>query len=286
MDGLLEWMSYRKSGGKNSVREFLRDRESESLALYRLSVLGHVERDAEHRWRIAPPVLAGSSGQNGSSSVLCGARTPALLRRLRSACSNAGATCRETEQAVGPAVITVHTEGPDRMREVADQSAIPLQDDAAFTMLACLPEIREWSGRPCEMVAGRVVSVHRFSRSKLRWEASSIDAANAARRGLFRVKRDRDTVTILKRSPSDLVEMEPAAGRFWIAARRRLIRWDSGSLRFSFPRALFPPLLIARALTICTGAFPERDANSSAIFREVPESTARLAISLSGLRLA
>jgi hypothetical protein len=286
MDTLLEWMSYRSTGGRNAVREFLRDQQSEFLVLNRLSILGHVETAADHKWRVAPPVLAGLSRDGTASAVLCGARTPALLAQLKSACSNAGAVYHYASQLEGPAVITVEAKGPDGLQAVSEQTGIPLQHDAAFTMLACIPAIREWPGHRCGMVAGRVVSVHRFSRSELRWEPSSLDAANAARRGLFRIKRDWDTTTIRKRGPADLAAVEPAAGRMWVAAGQRVVRWDAQSRCFSLPRILFPPLLIARALALCTGALPARHADGRLTFPEVPARTARLAISLSGLRLA
>jgi hypothetical protein len=91
---LLEWASYRGSGRLEDVPDNLLAGERTAFVMADLAALGHADRLADGRWRVAPPALAGLSDDDfgvSPAALLCGARTPAILGRLREACGRAGA---------------------------------------------------------------------------------------------------------------------------------------------------------------------------------------------------
>jgi hypothetical protein len=288
-DVLLEWMSYRTSGDVRDVPPEL----AEIARIYRvlddLSMLGHVEKTDRTSWRVAPPVLAGMPGDCGgpSTAVLCGARTFGILSRLDHGCHETGTEKITIAVANRPSVIRLTAPSPAAMMATAAQAGLPLQRDASLTLLACLPAISDWPRTACAMVAGRVETVRRFSRSRLKWVESSLAEATDASRGLFRIRRDWDSVTILKSARTECARIDDRAGRLIVAAKGRHVRWDAKAGVMSFPLELYPPAIIARALSLCAGALPAYSARDRVVrFSGVTPVILRLALAITGLRLA
>jgi hypothetical protein len=185
-----------------------------------------------------------------------------------------------------PSIVRLAAPSMAILVEVSAEAGVPLQSDAAYTLLACLPVIGEWPRQPCRMVAGKVGAVLRFSGSKAEWVESSLAEATAAKKGFFRIKRDWDSVSILKLTALDCAYIDDRAGRLAAAARHRHATWNAGSRSFSLPVRLVPPAAIARALTLCTGELPHFDRASRRVeFAGVRPATARLALAITGLRL-
>lgn len=287
-DLLLEWMSFRGEGRLNDLPTELNPSPPRRI-LDDFSMLGHLEMPTASSWRIAPPVLAALPSQKnpGLAAVLCGARTPGVLTRLATACSTIGVPMLVAPVPNRPSLIRVEAPSMGVMVEVAAHAGVPLQNDAAYTLLACLPAISGWPRRACQMVAGRVETVLRFSGSRADWVDSSLAEATAARKGFFRIKRDWDWVSILKSSQSDCAYIDDRAGRISTASRLRHASWDSASQTLGLPLQLFPPPAIARALTLCSGVLPQFDRASRRImFAGVGPAMLRLALAITGLRLA
>jgi hypothetical protein len=177
------------------------------------------------------------------------------------ACRVTGAEMTVTAIPNRPSIVRIGCRSTTDLAAIAAEAAIPVQSNAAYTLLACLPAIRNWPRTPCAMVAGRVETVRRFSRSRsqIRWVTSSLAEATASRNGFFRIKRDWDWVSILKSSETDCAYIDDRAGRMSIASKLRAASWDAGSRTFSLPIQLYPPATIGRALTLCTGALPQFD---------------------------
>ena len=235
-DLLLEWMSFRRSGDLVDVpAEFAGSTRVQRIA-DDLSMAGHLEMTAPSSWRIAPPVLAGFPGdaKESTTAILCGARTSGVLARLDAASARQAVTVKTTAVPSRPSIVSLSAASSRDLAAAADRAGLRFQRDAGFTLLACLPTIRQWPRTPCPMVAGRVDSVHRFSRSKLEWVQSSLDEATKKRIGLFRIKRDWDWVTILKSGESACARIDDRAGRFIVAAKQRDARWDANSRTLSF----------------------------------------------------
>lgn len=254
-----------------------------------LAMLGHLEIVNGMSWRIAPPVLAGlpSDRADGPCAILCGARTPGVLTSLGTACRSAGAQMTVTVVPDRPSIVRVTAASKTALASAAAEAGIPLQRETAFTLLACLPTIRNWLRTPCPMVAGRVHTVRRFSRSKVRWVSSTLAEATDAKAGFFRIKRDWDWVSILKTGVTDCAYIDDRAGRLAVAYRLREARWNAHSRTLSLPSQLYPPGTIGRALTLCTGSLPQFDATSHQVsFSGVTPEILRLTLAITGLRLA
>jgi len=288
-DRLLEWMSFRRSGRVGDIASDLADAGTIRRTVDDLATLGHIELLPGGDWMIAPPVLAmlPERPDGGASAVLCGARTAGVLASLASGCGSAGVLLDTHAAAARPSVIRVMAGSTSALAAAAYAAGIPLQHDAALTLLACTPAIRDWPRTPCPMVAGRVEMVRRFSRSRIGWIASTLAEATAARSGFFRIKRDWDWVSLLKTDVSECAYIDDRAGRLAAAANLKAAAWTASAGVLDLPGQLYPPAPIARALTLCTGLLPQYDAASRRLsFTGVPPKILRLTLAITGLRLA
>ncbi|MBR1217497.1 hypothetical protein JQ557_05835 [Bradyrhizobium sp. U87765 SZCCT0131] len=287
-DRLLEWISYRESGRLNDLPfELVPDRRPYRV-MEDLAVLGHIELDGD-RWHVAPPVLAalGEDSENSATAVLCGARTRGLTDRLSKVCAKYGAETHSVAQTERPECTLVTAATSSLLCTIAAEAALNWQRDAAFTLLASLPAIAAWPRKPCEMVAGKVEEVRRFSKSSLRWMDSSLDEARDAVRGLFQIKRDWNSIVLLKDSKDSQSEIDAAAGRLAVVAGARKLHLDLKTRSLRMPAALRPPTLITRSLALCSGMLPEFGRERRELtFRGISHRTAHLATSITGLKLA
>lgn len=291
-DLLLEWMSFRCAGKMDDLPAELMGESRARRVLDDFAMLGHAELQ-NASWRIAPPVLAGlpHRTESGATAVLCGARTPGVLSRLDTACTLAEIRVAIERVPDRPSVVTVEAPSKDALVTAAKAAGIAFQNEAAFTLLACSPTIREWPRTPCAMVAGRVETVLRFSQSRVGlstngWVESTLTEAAAAKAGFFRIKRDWDWVSILKTGVSECAYIDDRAGRLAAAAKLRAVSWDGRSLRLGLPSQLCPPSTIARSLALCTGALPHFDAESRRLsFAGVTPEILKLMLAITGLRL-
>jgi hypothetical protein len=288
-DRLLEWISYRGNGRTTDLPADLVAEDGPYRIIADLAVLGHVELEADNRWRVAPPVLAalGEESEQRANAVLCGARTRGLVDRLAKACTAQGAEMQSIAQSKRPDCLLVTAATTSDLCAIATAAALNWQRDAAFTLLASLPTIATWPRTPCQMVAGKVEEVRRFSKSNLRWTASSIEEARHAVRGLFQIKRDWNSIVLMKDGIDSQSEIDLAAGRLAVAAGTRKLQLDLKSRSLRIPAALRPPTLISRSLALCSGMLPEfgREKRDLA-FRGISHRIAHLAVSITGLRLA
>lgn len=288
-DLLLEWMSFRRAGRMADVPTDLADGAAVRRTLDSLSVLGHLELLNGTSWKIAPPTLAGlpTYAAREAAAVLCGARTPGVLASLTAACQGVGAKVATISVPSRPAVIRVTAASSAELASAAFAARIPLQHEAALTLLACTPAIRDWPRTPCSMVDGRVETVRRFSRSRMGWVESSLSKAAAAKTGFFRIKRDWDWVSLLKTGVSECAYIDDRAGRLSAAAKLKVVSWTANSRTLELPSQLFPPVAIARALALCTGVLPRYEAASRRIsFDDIPPEILRLTLTITGLKLA
>lgn len=108
-----------------------------------------------------------------------------------------------------------------------------------------------------------------------------------ADRGLFLIKRDYDSIVLLKDAAESQSEIDLAAGRLVVAKGARELHIDLKSQSLRLPWTLTPPVLVSRALTLCSGLLPEvwRE-RKELVFRGVTGRMARLAAAVLGLRVA
>ncbi|MCQ8279959.1 hypothetical protein NFI95_16070 [Acetobacteraceae bacterium KSS8] len=285
-DAVLHWMSFRRSGKIVDLCADLAGSTPARRVLGDLVTLGHVEMTGVDGWRVAPPVLAGLPQEVGSSAVLCGARTPALLESLGRASDAWACRLSVLPQSEGPAVVTVTAPTSDALVHLAESVGLPFQAEAGLHLLACSPSIREWPRTPFPMVEGKVDTVRRFSKSRMRWVASSLVEATAAAKGFFRIKRDWDWVSLLKSGPGSASVIDDRAGRMAAAAKCKVVRWTRDGGLLSLPAQLYPPGIMARGLALCSGELPRFDRETRQIaFAGVRPEHLRLFLALTGLRL-
>jgi hypothetical protein len=285
-DSVLEWMSFRRSG---KIAE-LGSHVTAGVNLHRivddLATLGHAEKVGVDGWRIAPPVLAGLPRETGVAAVLCGARTPALLRTLDTVTASSGAQMKSLQKGMLPQTITVMASSSDALAETAQAAGLPLQMNAGFHLLASTPSIREWPRRPIPMVQGKVGSVLRFSRSRMGWVASTLAEATGAAKGFYRIKRDWDWVSLLKSAPEVAALIDDRAGRLAASAKCKVVRWSREERVLTLPVQLLPPIIMARGIVLCSGHLPSFDRVTMQIsFAGVQLEHLRLILALTGLRL-
>jgi len=288
-DTLLEWMSY---AGQGRIDDLPQELAGTGTARHRLIdtlvTLGHAEVPTTSTWRIAVPCLAElpiePSGRH--VAVLCGARTPGVLHRLTAACESSSGTLRSAAAGHVPSIVEVECSSRSDLRRISMHAGIALQDEAAFTLLACLPTISSWPREPRAMIAGRVGEVRRFSRDRLQWQQTSLEEAAKARSGFFRIQREYDWVSLLKLGHAESASIDDRAGRLFVAAKLPAVSWCREDLTLRLPTQLIPPTPVARALALCSGKPPGFDRKDhQLVFEGVNAEMLRLTLAITGLRL-
>lgn len=286
-DTLLEWLSYAGQGRIDDLPGDLapsaRRRFVDSLVL-----LGHVEMPNPSTWRVAPPCLAELPiGPDGThAAVLCGARTPGVLARLSGACETGKGTLKIAEAEGLPSMVKVECAARSDLRRIATQAGIALQDNAGYTLLACMPAVAAWPRHQVPMIVGRVRDVKRFSREQLQWVAATLEEAIAAKSGLFRIQREYDRVSLIKLGADVSATIDDRAGRLIAAAKLRAVHWQQDAQALALPMQLLPPAPIARALALCTGQLPSFDRKTHQLnFGGINAAMLRLTLAITGLRL-
>jgi len=312
LNDLLTWMSAQGSGSWSQFRaaveelhvepcntaedgENADDATAGDLPVYqavRLSLqrLAHVEffsSTAEADWRVVPPALAIHQEGVQWVGILCGARPPGLRDRI-----GTGPVTWESQAA--PSM-------PDRIRlaasevvalETASRAAgVHIQAKAPASLLTAIPPVDD---PRCRIAATAPTvpgwTVERFLTSALRWTTrDSTDARDLeprdmhqCRTGLFRFRKKYQRLYYLcwrGKTYSAPVQV----GKYVVLRYRRLrslLQYDLSRSLLSVPVSCRPPLLIERALILCTGLLPNFDRTTGRLEYAVPRSVARLASGL------
>jgi hypothetical protein len=292
MNDLLLWLSARKFGSSQAMRAKLAELEvpqatgrmaSHRLAEWNLSKLGHVEfgpAAADSGWRVAPPVLAAGEYRGPARAILCGARTPVLVKRLSAA---AGTSFRVRQQSSGPDVIEVACPNAPALAQLARQAEITVQWNASLAMLAASasPKSAVLQRRPLP-IGGWVVA--RFSKSQLRWVESSQEEARSAVAGLFRFKAEYGTEYVLVEAGDAYASGAPEGKFRVLRERNRALSYDGAAQELLISSSCRPPLLVERALVLCSGHLPSyRD--GKLIYVQVERSIALAVAAVLGQRI-
>lgn len=308
-DRLLLWMSARSRGSWPQFRAAVEglhvadsdDRETElvedavgqdGLPLYQalrlnLQRAGHAEFFAgaeESGWRVTPPSLAAIDQPEGSLGVLVGARSVRLLERLRSA---AGARLETAALAAHwPSAIFVRGTSLAELADLTALAGLHMQPDAPRALLGSIPAVDDPAiRRAAEIPIGADWRIERFDAAASRWKASTRAELDGGRRGLYRFSLAYRK-HVLFCDGGRAFEVPPSVGKFLAARRRRLkvMRYDSANRTLCLPSIFRPPLLVERALVLCSGRPPAYEARAQAsgllTYPDVPADVARLAASL------
>ncbi len=312
LNDLLTWMSARGSGSWSQFRaaveelhvepgnaeedgESADDATASDLPVYQavrlgLQRLAHVEfysSTAEADWRVVPPALAVHQEGDQCVGILCGARPPGLRDRI-----GTGPVTWESQEAPGM---------PDRIRLVATELAalqtaskaagVHIQLKAPVSLLAAIPPVDDPRSRvPAKAPAAPGWAIERFVTSTLRWTTrDSMDKrdlgfqdVHGCRTGLFRYRMKYQRFHYLRwRGRTYSVPVQ--VGKYAVLRYRRvrgLLHYDPSRSLLSVPVTCRPPLLIERALILCTGLLPNLDRTTGRLEYCVPRRVARLAAGL------
>lgn len=282
---LLVWMSFRQNGATADLPSELLAGARPADVLRDLAVLGHIDFEGPNRWSVAPPVLAANGiGEFATRAILCGARTPLLISRLLDCAQKYGGQVTAAAHRIAGCV-EFAASGHEALRRIASDAGVKFQPDAPLAFLSVLPRISAWPRTPVSATIGQTAEAERFSRSRITWVPSSLDEANAAPKGFFRIVRDWDRVHVLKDGPGRQLAVEPAVGRISVARGLKVLRLDFEAHSLSIPAQLRPPLHITRALSVASGTLPAYDAASRTLtFSNLSDDTMRLAADLLELK--
>lgn len=305
LDDLLLWLSAKSNGSWplfRSAVEMLKveppdvwgdseeDRENKTagrdLPLYQelryaMERLGHVEffaKGIESGWRVVPPTVAICSDTLGRA-FLCGARSPELLEDLKSLddidvsfSGSHGGPSRVCLRGSSPQVVAAH----------ARTLGLHAQYAAPIAILSSLPRARDprtWQRLPMPKTSGW--TVHRFSSSRFRWSEVSRAYAAKAAKGLFKFQLGFQRIYFLCWR-GDTYRVPVQVGKYALVRRRaRLLKYDSQDRVLAVPTMYRPPLLIERALILCSGLLPRIDSKTRLLeYVDVPPRVVRIAAQL------
>ena len=142
---------------------------------------------------------------------------------------------------------------------VASQGKLILEGGAIKRLMSTIPPIDNYQLRiAAELPFGEDWQVHRFSASKLRWTESSIGEARSRMFGLFQI-RVRFRREYFMKLQGTSYKLPVQVGKYVVLRRahRKVLSYDYERRVLSMPVFDRPPLLLDRALTLCTGLIPE-----------------------------
>lgn len=283
-NALLLWMSAREAGSWHQFRGAIerlhveQDNGSDAAATqegwqdfplhqqlrFNLERLGHAEfaiSGQSIRWRIAPPVLAISKQRDGWLGVAAGARSQQLLRRLGSSPLAQSAEMH----AACPDVLLLRGEDPRALATHAANAGMLIQQDAPAAILACSDPIDAKRLRvPIDVPRGSDWIIQRFCTNGLKWVPAARSEIADATGHLFSFEFQHIR-HVLFCSDGTACSTTPAIGKYLALkrARRSVLRYDPQAGRLSVPSSCRPPILIERALALCSGRPPLYEVASS-----------------------
>ena len=305
LDLLLLWLSAKGQGSwsqfRGAVEELCIEQEYDTpettddldragvngsdLPLYQwtrfaLQRLGHVEffsTGTDHDWRVVPPVVALLPSQP-SEGILCGARSSGLLKRLDLVDD------LEVISADAPGMPQrIVVRGPSQsIAFAASRLGLLVQANTATAILSAVPVVQDpaaWCRTAVPDTQGW--TVHRFSSARLRWTESTKTDAMRTRTAFFRFVMRHQRFYYL-RWRGDTYRVPVQVGKYVVMRKTRgLVAYDAATRTLSVPVSCRPPLLIERALILCSGLLPAFDAPSRRLkYTCIPPHVARLTAQL------
>ena len=303
---LLIWMSVRVEGSwpqfRSAVdglnveedapdsREAGEDAATNDLPLYQVVRLGlerlaHVEFSSvanDRRWRVVPPTLAITRSGNEFVGILCGARSPALRASLFQLSGNVSVDLHPAQGM--PDRICLVSPDIDSLDCAGQGLGLHVQPSAPTALLAAIPPVDDPRSRfPSEPPSTPGWTIHQFSTTSLRWQGADFQRVLSASFGLFRFQLRYQRFYFL-RWRGRTFQVPVQVGKYAVLRRRRnrpLVWHERSQGVLSVPVACRPPLLIERALVLCSGQLPRVDGATGRLeyWRVTPE-IARMAAAL------
>lgn len=299
-DNLLLWMSARKKGSWQQFRAAVEEQHFDShtdkslddedteesgfpiyhelrLNFQRLAHAEFINKEGQYGWRVVPPALSVYAGPSGKIGVLCGARTLGTLERFRTATQSSSLHVSSVLEA--PQTLTIIGADDHLMRQIAMECGLQTQIGAPLSVLLALPSIENSEAfLPAEMPIGDAWSVERFSCSQKIWAKVTPDDARRAVGGLFRF-RHQYRREIYRKKNTETFAISSQVGKYLLLRekRRRVMKYNSETFTMHIPAVYRPPMLVERALILCSGQLPAYSAYEGTGFLEYSNVSAEVA---------
>ena len=274
-------------GGNSETDE---EAMSDNLPVYQavrlgLERLAHVEFRSvvsDRGWRVVPPTLAITGSGDDYRGILCGARSPGLSASLLRLSGNVSV---DSQSALGvPDRICLASTDSEFLEYAGQALGLHVQPSAPTVLLAAMPPLddpRNWFSSEPPSAPGWTID--QFSTRNLRWTGATPESVSCTIFGLFRFQLRYQRFYFL-RWQGRTFRVPVQVGKYAVLRRqrnRRLIWYDRSQAVLSVPIACRPPLLIERALVLCSGQLPRLERETGRLhYSRVTREIARMAATL------
>lgn len=249
-----------------------------------LSALGHIDLTLEpstlrpESWAISPPTLAFIP--NDKQAIICGARCPELIQRIRDDAEAIGGNIETTRNKVGPKLIRIHNLEITELKDVIESTGehlgiqLGLTESAGSKLAHLLPSLNDIAKvLPPASLSGH--RIERFDLNSAKWKSSDdVTIAGAYRittnpwSFAWRSKLDKK----LRAGDSRLVKYLAAT-----EMKRTLLYYDRTRKRLVAPLGAALPGLYERAVVLCSGIPPSIHMNKLC-YESIPDDVAEAII--------
>jgi hypothetical protein len=258
------------------------------LNLERLGFAEFFGAAGDEEWRVAPPVLVVGRFGGRQAGFLTGARSDAVMQRIEVAANPHRARVEPQENC--PDSVFLETDDRSLLAHIAASAGLVSQPDAPAAILSAIPGLSSNTLIiPADAPIGREWAFERFRERDLRWETTGRAELEAASYGLFRLRFRYRTEFVL-RWAGRTFRTTPQEAKFLLLrrVRKHVLTYDPQSTTLTVPAICRPPLLIDRALLLCSGRLPKfeiREAAASLLYQDISSAIASTVASLLRQRL-
>jgi len=302
-NNLLLWMSARGSGSLRQFRRAIEELrvEAEELDIDGISSgsiwgfagsgrlspyvqlrldfqsLSHAEF-WENNWRVTPSTIALTRQSNLYRGVANGGRSPKLVESLQR--GYPGLNININGDSTNPDSVTMMAESMSPLIEFAERNELHVQQNAATNLLVSYGQSFDRSHFSADPVPpGPEWQISRFSTQTLSWINASQQDVERAKKSLFSYNSRDETHYFISRL-GRTSRITPQYGKYIVLQNlnRSLFHYDSSSQTLYVPGVCRPPLLVDRALILCSGTVPGFDRSTRLLaYPIVKPSIAKLA---------
>jgi hypothetical protein len=278
---LLTYLSELGHGSWSHFRQALEylANEEDDLYLYRtvkarqLSMLGHVEFafEGDLRWAVCEPTIAWLTREDRLTGVLCGSRSPRLLTAIQQSCHALGGRYQQLPQDEGPDVVLISVPSSDVGEQVAQQSGVKSQLDAAIRLAEIAPDVQSYLRLCPREPMPQGFKIECYDLQRLAWT----EATEANQPGFYRFTHYRREYRL--KIGDAVLKTPPYIGFFaWLRHENHFVfTYNAAEQTVCGPASATLPPLLARAAVLCSGFLPRfLPHDHTHIYQDIPPAIA------------
>ena len=304
MNRLLIWMSFLGHGSwpqfRSAVERFnvesadricgesdkyrpanLPSHQSAKFSLQRLAHAEFSSSDSDSDWRIVPSSLAVSKRHSKWTAVCCGARSPSLQKHIETAGYDVTVKTEAREDA--PDAICLEASSFSDLVRLSSKLGFKIQINAPLALLSAILPVDDCRNRFLgKAPPGTNWKIERFLPGELSFKAVNRENFQNTDTGLFRFQMKHQRFYYLRWNSHTYLTQEGQTGKFAVLHRSRarglhLLEYSYKRATLSVPWSCRPPLLIERALILCSGHLPCVNTETNRlVYDNVPDDVTRL----------